>query len=468
MLRIYFLIFTIFLLLSKAAFALDIVYPANKETTINAKSTFFIGNVHPLSELTINSENVKIWKEGVFVHVVPLKYGINYINLKENINGKIQTQTYKILRPKPQSTNSSAVNFTAKKEGIYIYTKTNNDNSTVRSYPSTTSRRITELQKGTVLYISGKQGNYYKIEENGNSEFWIHKNNLEELKEANKRINAEIIKSERYSDKFYKYTKISVSHPVLYTFEQIGNNKLKLTLYGTKIANDTENSTNNTEFIFEEKQIAGYDGYYENGNFIVRIAKVPDKISMKKPLQGIRIFIDAGHGGDEKGSVGPTRIPEKDINLAISKRLIELLKQEGAIVSYSRLEDKKVKLYDRVKIARDNNAQISLSIHANALPDGADPYKTHGTETHYYQDNAELLALIIKKNLSVDLNLRDNGIHRSSFAMTRSTNPISVLVEIAYMINPDEYQKLKDKNFQGEAAKSIKKSLEEFIFLLKN
>ena len=464
MIKNFLLILWLFLFITNSAYALDIVYPEKKEIDINAKSTFIIGNVNPHSELTINSEKVKIWQDGIFVHVVPLEYGKNKIEITENNDEKTETEIFNITRNKQSENKTESIQYTEYSPKIKIYTSTIKDRATVRSAPSTQAKRITELQMGTILYIAGEKGDFYKLNEKGESEYWIHKSNVDELAPDTKKYIAEISGSEKTEDKLYKYTKIHISHPVMYTFTQNGN-KLKLTFYGANIIN-SEVENENTEFIFESNQFAGYDGKYEDGNFVLRMAKIPQRTNIKKALNGIRIFIDAGHGGDEKGSVGPTRIPEKDINLSIAKQLISMLKKEGAIVSYSRTEDKKVKLYDRVDKAINENAFISLSIHANALPDGKDPYKNHGTEVHYYNDNAKLLALIIKNNLASDLKLKDNGIHKSSFAMTRSTNPISVLVEIAYMINPDEYQKLKNPQFQKDAASSIKKSLEEFIFLL--
>ena len=201
---------------------------------------------------------------------------------------------------------------------------------------------------------------------------------------------------------------------------------------------------------------------------IFKKANLPENIDDNNPLNGINIFIDAGHGGYEKGTIGPSRILEKDVNLDISKKLIALLQESGANISYSRIEDKQVNLYDRVDIAKESNALISLSIHCNSLPYTKNPYKQHGTESHYYNENAKKLSEIIKTNLVNDLKLKDNGNKKNSLALNRSTNPVSVLVEVAYMINPEEYILLQNETFRRNVAKSIKKSLEEYILYLKN
>ena len=64
------------------AFALDVVYPKKSNPTINAKSTFFIGNIGQDKEFYINNNKVQTYKDGVFVVVVPLQHGLNNFILK--------------------------------------------------------------------------------------------------------------------------------------------------------------------------------------------------------------------------------------------------------------------------------------------------------------------------------------------------------------------------------------------------
>ena len=465
--RVLLLILSFLFFTVNMAFALDVVYPASKEITVTTPSIYFYGNTNPKSMLKINSESVKLFDEGIFVQVVPLFLGVNNITIESIHNGKTEKQIYKVTRNKPKTEKTLPLPYVEKNKNYFLYTKTINDISTVREKPSKSSKRVIELPKGVVLYLAGKKGDFYKIEENGKTEFWIHKSNIEEPVIVSKRIQSKIKQPEYESDKFYNYTKIALSYPVMYTVEQDGK-KLILTLYGVKDPNNNANDSGNLEFVFEdEDQVLGYDGFFEDDKFVLRRAKIADKINPYAPLHNIRIFIDAGHGGSEKGAIGPTRVFEKDINLSISKKLIKLLKAKGAIVSYSRIDDSKVNLYDRVDKAKENNAFISLSIHNNSLPPNKNPFITHGCEVYYYNDNAKVLAYIIKNNLARDLKIKDNGLYKSSYVLNRSTNPISVLIEVAYMINPDEYKKLRSDKFQMEVAKSITKSLEQFMILLK-
>ena len=82
MIRSLFLtILFIFITVNSALAHIDVVYPTQKKCTINANSTFFVGNTTKNASFTINNQKVKLWDNNFFVHVVPLEYGKNKIKL---------------------------------------------------------------------------------------------------------------------------------------------------------------------------------------------------------------------------------------------------------------------------------------------------------------------------------------------------------------------------------------------------
>ena len=167
MLRILFLIILFFLFSANITLALDVVYPTKQELKINAQSTFFAGNVNPKSTLKINNESIKIWDKGTFVHYMPLFYGTNEIVLEETLNGKTQKTIYTIKRDKPTGISAPILPFEEKVADEILYTKTIKDRATIRKKATKSSKRIVDLPKGVVLYIAGKQGDYYKIDAKG-------------------------------------------------------------------------------------------------------------------------------------------------------------------------------------------------------------------------------------------------------------------------------------------------------------
>ena len=464
-----FLILFIFLIFSSTSSiaVVDVVYPTSKNTVINASNTFVFGNISNGNSLLINDKPAKIHNGNFFVEIVNLDYGKNEIVFTETDGSSKNDVIYYITRNKPSS-SAVALKVTLEefnKDEIY-YTKTIKNNATVREAPTTASNRAVELPENVVLYVDGKQGDYYRIKTNSYVKLWIHKTNIEQPVVISQQMN-NIIKHHKFiEDEDYEYHKFNLTYPVLYTVKQ-SDNELKLTLYGVKNKAHKAFSEENFEYTFEiNHPVVGYECYYEDNKFVLKIAKVPQPKG-NEVLTGVKIFVDAGHGGVEKGAVGPTRVNEKDINLSIANKLVEILKNNGAIVSYSRCDDRQVGLYERVNMAKDNNALISVSIHNNSLPNGKSPYIQHGTEVHYYNDNAKMLAHLININLVRDLNLKNNGIHRTSLALNRSTNPVSVLVEIAYMINPEEYVLLMNPNFRDKAALSISNSIKQYVSLIR-
>ena len=207
------------------------------------------------------------------------------------------------------------------------------------------------------------------------------------------------------------------------------------------------------------KKLIGYKGHYEGNDFILQIRK-PLK---HKKIKNIKIAVDAGHGGYEKGAIGCLGDEEKDITLKISKYLEKELKSRGAKVIMTRTDDKYVGLKERVDIANENDAAIFVSIHANALPDGLDPNKISGTSVFYYYNEAKPLADTVLNTMLTELKTNDDKVRQASFAVVRNTNALSILIETAYLINPDDNEKLVNPEFQKACAKAIADGIEKYF-----
>jgi len=117
----------------------------------------------------------------------------------------------------------------------------------------------------------------------------------------------------------------------------------------------------------------------------------------QKPVSGI-IVIDPGHGGQEKGAVGPTGIKEKDVCLGIAKRLEKLVNKSGLKAILTRRRDCDISLKERTEIANRYQADLFISIHANAFPHPS----TKGIETYFLSleasdDEARMVAALENK-----------------------------------------------------------------------
>ncbi len=205
----------------------------------------------------------------------------------------------------------------------------------------------------------------------------------------------------------------------------------------------------------------GYDAYYESGSLVIAVRK-PPKIE-RNPLSNRIIALDPGHGGEATGAIGPTRLTEKEANLNLALQLKELLERKDATVILTRGADSTVGIYDRVDYALEQGAEVLISLHNNALADGSDPFKLHGTSVYYYQPQSRTLAEILHRKLIEATGLRDHGLYYQDLALARPTQFPAVLIESAFIIYPPEEILLRNNRFIRRIAKSIVAGLEEYF-----
>jgi stage II sporulation protein D len=183
-----------------------------------------------------------------------------------------------------------------------------------------------------------------------------------------------------------------------------------------------------------------------------------EKRSINMPLSGKIIVLDPGHGGDNsEDNKGPTGVREKDVNLAISSSLAAILRKAGAEVYETRTEDVYVPLGKRAALANQIRPNFFLSIHQNAF---ANP-NISGSEVYHYRGDrdGETLGNLILKELSRSLGTAERGVKIADFYLLREVRTTALQIEVAFITNPEEEQKLKDKAIQKDAAEAIGKAL---------
>lgn len=462
---------------SLPALALDVVYPKKSTPIINAKSTFFIGNIGTDKEFYINNNKVQTYKDGVFVVVVPLQHGLNNFVLKSvSQNGKTNVLNYQITRPNPKPTNITNSKSSSQqnkpeieKFSEFIVAEVSKDNIPLREKQNDNSNRIVHLYKGTVLLLDGKKGDNYRVYLDKNTKYWIKSTYFKEIaRTLQPTINC--LREFTYSyDKKYEYFSFKTNKSIPYKLVEKLNGVEVTLYYVSQIPENLENfvqdikfEDNTLEFFIPHQKLWGYDCYFKDNEMIFRLTRAV-KTDTHTPLKNIVIAIDAGHGGTDAGAIGPTRIREAEIVLDIAKKLQKQLIAEGAKPFMIRTKNENIDLYKRVELIKEINPLFSISIHANALPDGANPYERYGTSVYYYHPQAKEFANTIKENMNAFLHTRDDGTRHASFVLTRISSSISILIETAYMINPFDYEKLNDEKFRQEIAKSIVAGIRAYL-----
>jgi N-acetylmuramoyl-L-alanine amidase len=204
----------------------------------------------------------------------------------------------------------------------------------------------------------------------------------------------------------------------------------------------------------------GYKARWSRNDLLLEIRK-PPRILAASPFRGRTIAIDAGH--PPLGSTGPTGLREAEANLAVAIQLRRLLESAGAKVLMTRTSDSAVDLWPRVAIAERSGADIFVSIHNNALPDGINPFTNNGTSVFYNQPRSVPLASAIQEALVRRLGLPDLGISRGDLAVIRATWLPSVLVEGMFMILPEQEAALRSPAGTQRYARGVYDGIRNFL-----
>lgn len=203
-------------------------------------------------------------------------------------------------------------------------------------------------------------------------------------------------------------------------------------------------------------------------------------------------MVDAGHGGDDAGAKGPKGLKEKAAALEIAKAVGLKLEAAGFEPVFTREDDTFVPLWDRAKAANAQGADLFISLHLNAARAkaargsevfflslgkgddeevvatenagaGADPGTADSVvasilddlaQTAFLQDS-ERLAVAIQGQLNRLAGIKERGVKQAPFIVLRGAAMPAVLVEVAFISNPKEEEKLKDAAFRAKVAEAI-------------
>jgi N-acetylmuramoyl-L-alanine amidase len=216
--------------------------------------------------------------------------------------------------------------------------------------------------------------------------------------------------------------------------------------------------------LLNQKQQWGYDVFYEGDNLILSINHQP---KLGRGLEGLKICLDPGHSPDP-GAVGPTGLEEKEVNLGIAEKLKAMLERNGAEVVMTRERTEGIEIYDRPRLAIQKGADLLISIHNNALPDGVNPFYNNGTSTYYYHPQSLALAREIHQELLHELGLPDFGLYYGNLVLTRPCQLPAVLVESAFMMIPEQEELLRTESFQKKCAEGIYRGIRRFVEKLRD
>lgn len=216
-----------------------------------------------------------------------------------------------------------------------------------------------------------------------------------------------------------------------------------------------------------------------------------------------KIVVDAGHGGHDTGTIGPTGLLEKDLTLDVALRLGKLLENRmGADVVYTRDDDTFIPLETRTAVANQQQADLFISVHANSSSDAA----ARGVETYYlnFTSSPEALEVAARENavseksihelqdlvkkialkekieesreFAADVQkalhsglaakapaIRDRGVKKAPFIVLIGANMPSILAEISFLSNPADERRLQTPEYRQKIAESLYRGIARYV-----
>lgn len=383
-----------------------------------------------------------------------------------------------------------------------------NDNVNVRGGPGTQHNIIGQVSRGQRLGVLEQAGDWYKVSLEGGVIGWVagwlvdvepaeaspapgdppvETEDTDQIDSNNPGMPINLEKIEVRQENNHTLVSIKAAGELNYDMFLLTNpQRLVIDLKNTNIGDLPDNTAVNTEAI-EKMRIGLFstDPPAVRVVFDLRKAVVSvDKLSSDRHqldldiyvpelgefLQGRVICIDPGHGGSDPGAIGPTGLQEKDVTLDISLKLAQLLTENGARVVMTRNDDRFVDLYERTAIAKQEGAEVFLSIHINANVNR----DIDGTSTYYRRDTGEFppgvdqadnrrLAGAIQSELLRTLGRRSLGVLQSNFVVLRTSPVPAALAEIAFVSNPEEEQMLRQETERAKVAEALALALNNYF-----
>jgi N-acetylmuramoyl-L-alanine amidase len=341
--------------------------------------------------------------------------------------------------------------------------------------------KMSVLVPGVRLAISGKVGSMYRVALAPGRDAWIDETSVE-LQPRGTRLPSSLTGSwtvqggERFdevtiplSDRlpYVSSTDGDPSRIVVELFGATSNTNWIIQPLTTREIVDASYSQPSTgvlriELRLRHRQIWGFDISYVGAGLRIRVRRQPEKLAIKR----LTFAVDAGHGGsDNRGALGSTGLEERDVNLSMAALVKEILEDRGAQVIMTRDRDTNILNTDRLKKVLASKADIMIAIHANSIGETENPELTRGVSTFYkHLCFRPLSTCILNRVLRTGIPSRGN-VGSFNFVLNSPTELPNVLVELAYLSNPEDEMLLMDPDFRKEAAKRIVDGIEDFLDL---
>ena len=337
------------------------------------------------------------------------------------------------------------------------------------------------LEPGIRVIVTGKIGTQYRVKLSESMTAWLPEESAKLLPPETPLPHSLAGAVTAIGSGSYDVISLSLNDQLAYSSQQLVNpNVLAVDVYGT---------TSNTNWIAQQlsakgienitwQQVAadqyrllialrhphwGHSIEYSGNTLKIKIRRPPIIASQDSVLSGLTIALDAGHGGDNHGSIGATGVYEKDVTINIVRHVESVLKAKGAAVVLTRTETDAPPTADRIDGILDSGAQLLVSVHCNSAGEASDPLMLRGVSTYYRFVGYQSLADDVY-NTMLAIGLKQFGVIGGfNFLLNSLTQLPNVLVETAFLSNPEDEMLLLDDAFRQKIAEQIAAGLENYV-----
>ena len=448
--------------------------PQYSRDTVNTSKYYVVCITDPGNLAAINGQQVKVYKTGAFGRELKLQEGDNTVDITIFQGTNVETKQFNLfyrpaaprqMAPTPQPQFEDRLFYAETKELAYLQYGTGSDRLG--------GSKMGFLDPGIVLKITGQIGDLYKVQLSGNRFAYIHQEDVEMTPKSCRIVNTNNIGISNLGDcdrirlslpeRLPYASRISLDPTVIHVeiFGAMNNsnwvsqyNELEMVDYVDLV--QAESDVLRLDIKLKDKYAWGYRVNYDGNTLVIDVRHAPKNLSLK----GLKVGLDAGHGGDAPGAISPTGLRESDVNLSIVRELEKLLLKKGATVVLSRTDDRAMTMTERKKIFREADIDLMVSVHNNA---GGSPLVPMGTSTYYkHIANRDLAATLLKHMLELDVpqyGLTGNF----NFSLNMPTEYPNALVECLFMSSLPDEELLADPANHKRIAEKIVAGLEEYL-----
>ena len=317
-----------------------------------------------------------------------------------------------------------------------------NDSLNVRTEPNTSSSIVGQVVNGDKLYVYEKNGNWLKVDYKGELNY------ISSAYTSFLDANGNAIVAESAA------TNVSgkVTAASLNVRSGPGDSYSNL----GKLPKNTMVAVKSINGSWAKIIYAGGEGYVNK--LYLKLLNQSGSV-----LNNRIILIDAGHGGKDPGA-SSKGVTEKSVVIKVAKLVEQKLKNSGASVVMTRAGDSYPTLQNRVALAKSTNSEIFVSIHVNAIGSSS----VTGTETFYnlsLNDNgaeSKVLATKIQSEIIKNADMYSRGVKPADYYVNRMVDMPSVLVELGFITNQKDFNKLVDDKYVEIYAQSIYNGIRDY------